>query len=154
MNLSIDHTGVRHAGTWLDSHAIGDHALVIQLAENPYLAVDSASIEQRGLWLDHPPACEMPGVLPFTLRNLQSHEVSGFSQYRMLGGVQAQNVFSTATINDPGEFCVCADDDPVIFARPFRVAFTGGVGILPLGILSFGEGPEVLLLLGGCENIG
>ncbi|WP_256573664.1 hypothetical protein [Pseudomonas sp. NFACC39-1] len=65
-----------------------------------------------------------------------------------------QDVFSTAAINDPGEFCVCADDDQVIFASPSRVAFTGGDGILPLGVPSFGEGSEVLLLLGGREDIG
>ncbi|WP_210642097.1 hypothetical protein [Pseudomonas sp. Tri1] len=141
-------------GAWLDSHTIGHHSLVIELAKHAQLSVDSANVDQRGVRLDHSPASETPGVLPFAFGNLQSHEVAGFSQYWMFGGIKSQNVFSTAAINDSGELSISADDDQVIFASPFRVAFAGGVGILLLGVRSVGEGLEALLLLGGCGDLG
>ncbi|MDP9783255.1 hypothetical protein [Pseudomonas fluorescens] len=93
-------------------------------------------------------------MLPFALCDLQGQEIAGFSQYWMLGGIKAQNIFSTAAINDSGEFSISADDDQVIFASPFRIALAGGVGILLLGVRGFGEGLEALLLLGGCREIG
>ncbi|WP_225248481.1 hypothetical protein [Pseudomonas tehranensis] len=65
-----------------------------------------------------------------------------------------QDVFSTATINDPGESSFSADDDQVVFSSPFLAASTGDIGVVPFGVSGFGEGSEVLLLLGGREDIG
>ncbi|MDR6961564.1 hypothetical protein J2W43_005578 [Pseudomonas brassicacearum] len=153
MDTAIHCAGICHAGAWFDDHVVGDNPFVVERTENADPAFDPTGVDQFSVRLDQTPAGEMSGVFPLALCDLQGQKIKGLSQYRMLGGVQLQDVFSTTTVDEPGESSFSADDDQVVFSSPFLAASTGDIGVVPFGVSSFGEGLELRLLFGSRENL-
>nr|WP_236039890.1 hypothetical protein [Pseudomonas ogarae] len=147
-------SSVRHASTWLDNHVICNISLVVKLTENSDLSVDKAGVDQFGFWLDHAPASEAPGVLPFAFRDVQGQEIASFSQFGVSGVVQSQHVGSATSINHSAERTICADVDQVVGLGQLHAGFARFVDIVMFGIWSLCERFETLLQLGSRGDIG